>query len=57
MKNPNTTALGIISIASALLSAASQYFTTGHVPDLGPLISAIVAGVGLIAAKDGNKPA
>lgn len=53
MKNWKTTALGIVTIISALSVAAKQWLS-GGVPDLSVLLPAIASGVGLISAKDGE---
>ena len=53
-KNMNwkTTATGVLSIVVAIAGAAVEFLKTGKVPDLGILIAAIIAGVGLIKAAD-----
>lgn len=54
MKNWKTTATGILTIVVALGSAALGFFKTGTIPDLGAMVAAITAGIGLITAKDSN---
>jgi len=54
MTNTKTTATGILSIIVALSSAALGFLKTGTIPDLGAVIAAITAGIGLILAKDAN---
>lgn len=54
MTNWKTTVTGILTIVVALGSAALGFFESGSVPDLGTLVAAITAGIGLITAKDGN---
>jgi hypothetical protein len=46
-----TTILGILTIVGAVVSAATQFLTSGTV-DLLSIVPAITAGVGLIKAKD-----
>jgi len=43
-----TTLAGVATILAAL----ANYFTTADSPDLATLITAVLAGVGLIVAKD-----
>jgi hypothetical protein len=50
--NWKTTATGVLSIVVAVAGAAVEFLKTGKVPDLGILIAAIIAGVGLIKAAD-----
>lgn len=52
MKSWKTTTIGVLTIISAVVSAAIGFLKTGGLPDFGLLISAISAGVGLIAARD-----
>jgi len=56
-KNWKTTGLGIAAILTAA-GAALTALTDGNdatAPDWGALIAAVIAGVGLIFAKDGDK--
>lgn len=53
MKNWKTTVSGIIAIVIALAGAAQALISGGAV-DWTAVISAIIAGVGLISAKDNN---
>jgi hypothetical protein len=53
MKSWKTTVMGIMAILSALIGAA-QGFIAGTPVDWTATITAIMAGVGLIAAKDSN---
>ena len=46
-----TTILGILTIIGAVVSAATQFLTSGTV-DLLALAPAVTAGVGLIKARD-----
>lgn len=51
MKSWKTTVLGVLAIVGALIAAA-QAVLAGHPIDFAALGSAIMAGIGLIAAKD-----
>lgn len=53
MKNPKTTILGILMIASAVIHAAICYLNNQPV-DTTVLFAAITGGIGLIAAKDSS---
>ena len=53
MKNWKTTASGIIAIVVALAGAATSLIN-GTSVDWTAVIAAIIAGVGLITAKDSN---
>jgi hypothetical protein len=50
--NWKTTLLGVATILAAVGTAGKTYLATGTIPDLGAVIAAITAGIGLIAAKD-----
>ncbi len=50
--NWKTTATGVLSIVVAVAGAAVEFLKTGKVPELGTLIAAIIAGIGLIKAAD-----
>ena len=52
----NTTLLGILTIASAVIGAAIEFIKSGTC-NFSVLASGITAGVGLIKAKDANKSA
>ena len=52
MTSWKTTTTGILTIIVALGSAALGFLKTGTIPDLGALVAAIMAGIGLITAKD-----
>lgn len=51
-KNLKTTTTGVLSIVVAVSSAVLSFLKTGAIPDIGTLIAAVTAGVGLILAKD-----
>ena len=50
IRNPKTTVLGLFAIASAVVT----YFLPEYLPQL-EKVAAILAGCGLIAAKDGDR--
>ncbi|MBV6342777.1 hypothetical protein [Candidatus Magnetobacterium casense] len=53
MKSWKTTVMGVMAIITALISAATGIIN-GTPVDWTAIITAIMAGVGLIAAKDSN---
>ena len=53
IKSWKTTATGIVAIIAALAGAA-QALLAGHPVDWTTTIAAVMAGVGLISAKDSN---
>lgn len=54
MRNWKTTTTGILAITIAVLGGAKTYLATGQIPDLAALTAAVVAGWGLVVAKDNN---
>ena len=54
MRNWKTTILGILTIIVAVASAAKSFLATGSVPDITALTTAVLAGWGLVMAKDHN---
>lgn len=56
MKSWKTTAAGIGAIFTALGSALTAYFDGNPMtqPDYAALVAAVIAGVGLIAARDND---
>ena len=54
MNNWKTTALGAITITIALLTGAKEYISTDTLPDISLIIASVVAGWGLIVAKDND---
>jgi hypothetical protein len=54
MRNWKTSALGAITILIALLTGAKEYISTDSLPDFGLIAASIVAGWGLITAKDND---
>ena len=55
MTSWKTTRAGVLSIVVAVGSAALAWLKTGIFPDLGAVIAAVTAGVGLIVARDNDK--
>lgn len=55
MTSWKTTMAGVLSIVVAVGSAAVAWLKTGTFPDLGAVIAAVTAGVGLIVARDNDK--
>jgi hypothetical protein len=54
MRNYKTTILGVLTIIVAVASAAKSFLATGSVPDIATLTTAVLAGWGLVMAKDNN---
>ncbi len=54
MRNYKTTILGVLTIIVAVASAAKSFLATGSVPDIAALTTAVLAGWGLVMAKDNN---
>lgn len=56
MKSWKTTAAGIAAIVAALATAVAALFDADPttLPDWGAVAAAILAGIGLIAARDNN---
>jgi hypothetical protein len=52
MKNWKTTTLGIVGIVITLAQAVQELLTNGTVTNVEPLVTSLVLGWGLIAAKD-----
>lgn len=57
IKSANTTGLGVAAIVTAIGAALTAYFDADAATnvDWGQLVPAIIAGFGLIFAKDGDK--
>ena len=56
MKRSNwkTSALGVLTIIIALATGAKEFLATDSLPDLGLIVSSVLAGWGLVQAKDNN---
>ena len=52
MKRSNwkTSALGVLTIIIALATGAKEFLATDSLPDLGLIVSSVLAGWGLLAA-------
>ncbi len=54
MRNIKTTILGVLTIIASLSTAGREFLANGSVPDLGLIAASLLAGWGLIMAKDNN---
>lgn len=54
MKSWKTTLTGILTIVTAIGSAALAYLKSGVLPDFGVLSAAVMAGVGLLYSRDNS---
>jgi len=54
MRNWKTTTIGILTMLIAIASGAKEYLTTDQIPDLALIITSVLAGWGLVQAKDNN---
>ena len=54
MRNLKTTSIGILTILIALATGTKEYLATDSLPDLGLIVASVLAGWGLIQAKDNN---
>ena len=52
MRNWKTTSVGILTIIIALATGAKEYLATDSLPDLGLIVASVLAGWGLVQAKD-----
>jgi hypothetical protein len=52
MRNWKTTLLGILTIIASLSTAGREFLANGSIPDLGLISASLLAGWGLIVAKD-----
>jgi hypothetical protein len=55
MNSWKTTLTGVLTIIVALGTAGIAWLKSGAMPDLGPVVVAVTAGVGLILARDNDK--
>lgn len=53
MRSWKTTVTGVLAIVTAIISVATALIA-GHAPDYPAAISAVMAGIGLISARDNN---
>lgn len=54
MRNWKTTLLGALTIIASLSTAGREFLANGNVPDVGLIAASLMAGWGLIVAKDNN---
>ena len=54
MNNWKTTLLGILTIIASLSAAGREFLATGSLPDLGLISASLLAGWGLVMAKDSS---
>ena len=54
MRNWKTTLLGILTIIASLSTAGREFLANGSIPDLGLVAASLLAGWGLVMAKDNN---
>ena len=54
MKNWKTSLLGALTIIASLSSAGREFLTTGSLPDFGLITASLLAGWGLITARDAS---
>jgi predicted anti-sigma-YlaC factor YlaD len=52
MRNPKTTILGVLTVIIALATGAKEYLETESLAHLPMVVMAILAGLGLVEAKD-----
>ena len=52
MRNWKTTSIGILTILIALATGTKEYLATDSLPDLGLIVASVLAGWGLVQAKD-----
>jgi hypothetical protein len=54
MRNWKTTTIGALTILIAIATGAKEYLATDTLPDLGLIVASVLAGWGLVQAKDNN---
>jgi hypothetical protein len=54
MRNWKTSLLGVLTIIASLSTAGREFLANGTIPDLGLVGASLLAGWGLIVAKDGT---
>jgi hypothetical protein len=52
MRNWKTSLLGALTIIASLSTAGREFLASGQVPDIGLVAASLLAGWGLIVAKD-----
>jgi hypothetical protein len=54
MRNWKTNVIGALTILIALATGTKEYLATDTLPDIGLIVASVLAGWGLINAKDNN---
>jgi hypothetical protein len=54
MRNWKTSLLGVLTIIASLSTAGRELLANGNVPDLGLIAASLLAGWGLVMAKDNS---
>jgi hypothetical protein len=54
MRNWKTNVIGALTILIALATGAKEYLATDSLPDFGLIVASVLAGWGLINAKDSD---
>ena len=54
MRNWKTTTIGVLTMIIAVATGAKEYLTTDTIPDLTLIVASVLAGWGLVQAKDDN---
>jgi hypothetical protein len=54
MRNYKTTLLGILTIIASLSTAGREFLANGSIPDIGLVGASLLAGWGLVMAKDAS---
>ena len=54
MRNWKTNIIGALTILIALATGTKEYLATDTLPDIGLIVASVLAGWGLINAKDNN---
>ena len=54
MRNWKTTSIGVLTMLIAVATGAKEDLTTDQIPDLALIITSVLAGWGLVQAKDNN---
>jgi hypothetical protein len=52
MRNWKTTTIGILTMLVAIATGTKEYLSTEQIPDLALIVTSILAGWGLVQAKD-----
>ena len=54
MRNWKTTTIGVLTMIIAVATGAKEWLTTDAIPDLTLVVASVLAGWGLVQAKDNN---